>query len=79
MPGPQEVWGGRHDVVESGVGIGDRREPEEAFHGRLDLHLHRTRARLSQSVQTNEIFHSEGNGNVPGSSKLALLYVICLD
>ena len=76
MSGPQEVRRGRHDVVESGDRIGDRRESEEKVLGRLDLHLHRTRPRLGQSVQTNEIFHSEGNGYVSGSCKFISFHLM---
>ena len=43
---------------------------EEALHGRLDLHLHRSCLDLRQPLQGNVLLHGEGGGDVPGGGLL---------
>ena len=66
VPGPQAVRGGRHDAADRDLGEGHRREPPEALHGRLDLHLHRPGPNLGQPLQTDEVLHTAGDRHVPG-------------
>ena len=46
------------------------RQLEEAVHGRLDLHLHRAGADLSQPVQGDVLLHREGGRDVPGGGHI---------
>lgn len=59
----------RHDSAD-----GDQRgrhsgKPQEAFHGRLDIHVYRARTDFGQPFQANEVFHAERSGHVSGSGE----------